>query len=190
MRGPQLRCVDDARSVQDVGGEDFATGRHRAPGGADAGRHHERMRQARRALAGKRHRHEVAGLRLHLEERDVARAEERQHAVGDEVRDLAGVERVGEGLADRGQRLRAASLALGVGEEPHALDGQRRLGGEDAEGVQCARRSAAAGGDCRRRAPRPGRGGPRAGRRRTCGPPRLAGSSCRVPGDRRRAPRR
>ena len=134
--GAHGRRVAQARIVQHVGRDQRRALRHGKTRPPDAGRHHHRVGESRGALAGERHRDEVAGGRLQPVDDDVAGAEQADDVVGDEMRDLAGIERMGERLAHRGQRLGGAPAALAVGEQPRALHRQRGRRGQRAERLQ------------------------------------------------------
>ena len=134
--GAQGRRVAQARIVQHVGRDQRRALGHRQTRRAGPGWHHHRVGESRGVLAGERHRDEIAGGRLQPIDDDVAGAEQADHVVGDEMGDLAGIERVRERLAHRGQRLGGTAAALAVGEQPRALHRQRGRRGQRAERLQ------------------------------------------------------
>ena len=85
---------------------------------------------------GERDGNQVARGRLQPVHGTVAGAQQGDHAVGDELGDDVGIERVGQRLAHGRQRLGLAAAALPVGVEAHVLDGERGLDGQRAERVQ------------------------------------------------------
>ena len=156
-RARSSRRIDDGRILEHVGRGQRPALQHGAAGQARRRGPARAARCARRGWPANASATSSPVSAVSSVDRGLTSAQQREHGVGDELGDHRGVERVGQRLGHRGQRLGLAPPPLTVSVESRALHGERDLGGQGAERVHRLRARARRRSARRPRARPPGR---------------------------------